>query len=262
MIPQPNPDLKLLSGETLVIIPTYNERENISEVLRRVLGQPVPLHVLIVDDNSPDGTAKLVSQLADSDPRIQLLQRPGKAGLGTAYIAGFRYALEHGYRYILEMDADLSHDPDDLPRFLNKIQDAHLVVGSRYVGGVNVVNWPLSRLMLSYGASMYARVVTGLPLRDTTAGFKCFRREVLETIDLSHVKAGGYGFQIEMHWRVWMAGFKIVEMPIVFTDRTVGKSKMSKAIVREAIFLVLKLGLAGFFKRWKLKANGAFRPLN
>lgn len=249
-------------NEALIIIPTYNERENICEVLRLVLAQPASLDVLVVDDNSPDGTAQLVADMGAGDARLQLLRRPGKQGLGTAYVAGFRYALANGYKFIFEMDADLSHDPDEIPRFLTAIKEAHLVIGSRYIRGVNVVNWPLSRLLLSYCASIYARVITGMPIRDTTGGYKCFRREVLATIDLSHVKAGGYGFQIEMNWRTWMAGFKIKEIPITFVDRTVGKSKMSKAIVREAVLLVWKLGLAGLRMRRKLRKSDGWRPLD
>ena len=248
--------------KTLVIIPTYNERENIHEVLRRVLSQHLELDVLVVDDNSPDGTGDMIAGLVQSDPHIKLLRRAGKLGLGTAYIAGFQYALANGYDLVFEMDADLSHDPDDIPRFLEAVKQAHLVIGSRYITGVNVINWPLSRLLLSYFASVYARVITGLPVRDTTGGFKCFRREVLETIDLPRVHAGGYGFQIEMNWRTWMAGFLIKEIPIVFTDRTVGKSKMSKAIVREAVILVWKLGFVGLFKRRKLRKYGGWRSID
>jgi len=246
----------------LVIIPTYNERENIHEVLRRVLAQSVELDVLIVDDNSPDGTGNMIAAFAQSDKHIKLLRRPGKLGLGTAYIDGFKYALANGYDLIFEMDADLSHDPDEIPKFIAASEHAHLVIGSRYITGVNVINWPLSRLLLSYFASLYARTITGLPVRDATGGYKCFRREVLESIDLAKVKAGGYGFQIEMNWRTWMAGFIIKEIPIVFTDRTVGKSKMSRAIVKEAVLLVWKLGIAGLFKRRKLRMHGGWQPIN
>lgn len=248
--------------KSLVIIPTYNERENIAEVLRRVFLQPVDLDVLIVDDNSPDGTGDLIADMAVKNSRIKLLRRPGKMGLGTAYTDGFRYALSNGYGFIFEMDADLSHDPDEIPKFLKAAENAHLVIGSRYITGVNVINWPLSRLLLSYFASVYARVITGLPIRDITGGYKCFRRQALEAIDLKQIRAGGYGFQIEMNWRTWMAGFKIKEIPIVFTDRTVGKSKMSKAIVREAVVLVWKLGIAGIFQRRKLRTSGGWRPID
>ncbi len=251
-----------VTGRTLIIIPTYNERENIQEVLRRVFEQPVPLDVLIVDDNSPDGTGDIVEEMSKQDSRLHLLRRRGKLGLGTAYIEGFHYALKNGYDFVFEMDADLSHDPDEIPNFLEAAKDAHLVIGSRYINGVNVVNWPLSRLLLSYFASIYARVITGMPIRDTTGGFKCFRRQLLEGMDLSRIRAGGYAFQLEMNWRAWMAGYKIKEIPIVFTDRTVGRSKMSKAIVREAVMLVWKLGLAGLMKRNKIRKQGGWQPLD
>lgn len=234
--------------QALVIIPTYNERENIENVISRVLSQDPDIHLLIVDDNSPDGTARIVETLRVSQPRLFILSRPGKMGLGTAYIAGFKYALANGYQFIFEMDADFSHDPAEIPNFLNAVQSADLVIGSRYITGVNVVNWPLSRLLLSYFASVYTRVITRMPIHDATGGFKCFRREVLESIDLDRIKSGGYSFQIEMNWHTWQQGFRILEIPIIFVDRTVGHSKMSKAIVREAIFLVWKLGLAGLFK--------------
>lgn len=248
--------------DTLIIIPTYNERENIRDVLAKVFAQPMPLDILVVDDGSPDGTGDIVAQMMETDPRLHLLRRKGKLGLGTAYIAGFKYALERHYRLIFEMDADLSHDPNEIPNFVRAAQQAHLVIGSRYISGVNVVNWPLRRLLLSYFASIYARVITGIPVMDTTGGYKCFRREVLETIDLKAVRAGGYGFQIEMNWRVWMAGFKIKEIPIIFTDRTVGNSKMSGDIVREAVMLVWKLGFAGLGKRWSLGRSGGTRPID
>ena len=226
----------------LVIIPTYNERENIRRIIDSVLKQDGRLEVLIVDDGSPDGTGQIVAELETTDPRVHLLERPRKMGLGTAYIAGFRWALERDYAYVLEMDADFSHDPGHLPQFLRAIQNADLVIGSRYQQGrVTVVNWPIGRLILSYSANLYARAVTGLPVWDTTAGFKCFRRSVLEAIDFSRVRSNGYAFQIEMHYRVWKRGFRIVEIPIVFVDRTEGTSKMSKAIVREAIWMVWRL---------------------
>ncbi len=238
-------------AEALIIIPTYNERDNVAEVIRRILSQPASLEVLVVDDNSPDGTADLVTELRGNEPRLHLIRRSGKLGLGTAYIEGFKYALEKDYPYIFEMDADLSHDPDEIPNFLNAVKEADLVIGSRYIEGVNVVNWPLSRLLLSYFASLYTRLMTGMPIRDTTSGFKCFRREVLTTIDLDAVSSGGYAFQVEMNWRVWMEGFRIREITITFVDRTVGQSKMSRQIVREAVLLVWKLSLAGFFRRQK-----------
>lgn len=229
-------------GKALVVMPTYNEMENIARIIPEVLRQGPQFELLIVDDNSPDGTAQLVEQLQkESDSRIHLLKRPGKMGLGTAYVEGFKHALSRGYDYILEMDADFSHNPDVLPRFLEAIQDADLVLGSRYVTGVNVINWPLRRLLLSYGASFYTRLITGLPIKDPTGGFKCFRREVLESIDLDKVGSNGYSFQIEMSFRAWSKGFRIKEIPIVFTDRVGGKSKMSPQIVREAIWMVWKL---------------------
>jgi dolichol-phosphate mannosyltransferase len=226
----------------LVIIPTYNERENIRRMVASVLRQDGRLEMLVVDDGSPDGTGDIVRELEAADPRVHLLARSHKMGLGTAYIAGFRWALERDYQYILEMDADFSHDPGHLPQFLRAIEEADLVLGSRYQQGrVTVVNWPISRLILSYSANLYARAVTGLPVWDATGGFKCFRRSVLEAIDLSRVRSNGYAFQIEMSFRAWKRNFRIAEIPIVFVDRTEGTSKMSKSIVREAIWMVWRL---------------------
>jgi dolichol-phosphate mannosyltransferase len=226
----------------LVIVPTYNERENIRRLVDTVLRQDGRLEVLVVDDGSPDGTGQIVADLAAVDARVHLLERPKKMGLGTAYIAGFRWALEHEFDYVLEMDADFSHDPAHLPQFLRAIQNADLVLGSRYQEGrVTVVNWPIGRLILSYAANLYARAVTGLPVWDATGGFKCFRRSVLEAIDFSRVRSNGYAFQIEMSYRAWKRNFRIVEIPIVFVDRSEGTSKMSKAIVREAIWMVWRL---------------------
>jgi dolichol-phosphate mannosyltransferase len=231
-----------LPDRALVIIPTYNERENIRRIIDSVLRQDGRLEVLIVDDGSPDGTGEIVAELQGIDSRIHLLEREKKMGLGTAYIAGFRWALERDYDYILEMDADFSHDPAHLKQFLSAIETNDLVLGSRYQEGrVTVVNWPISRLILSYSANLYARAVTGLPVWDATGGFKCFRRSVLETIDLSHVRSNGYAFQIEMSFRAWKRGFRIAEIPIVFVDRTEGTSKMSRSIVREAIWMVWRL---------------------
>ena len=231
-----------MSDRALVIIPTYNERENIRRIIDSVLRQDGRLEVLIVDDGSPDGTGEIVAELQGIDSRIHLLEREKKMGLGTAYIAGFRWALERDYDYILEMDADFSHDPAHLKQFLSAIETNDLVLGSRYQEGrVTVVNWPISRLILSYSANLYARAVTGLPVWDATGGFKCFRRSVLETIDLSHVRSNGYAFQIEMSFRAWKRGFRIAEIPIVFVDRTEGTSKMSRSIVREAIWMVWRL---------------------
>jgi dolichol-phosphate mannosyltransferase len=231
-------------GRAVVIVPTYNEAENIAVVLDRVLEQPGHLDVLIVDDGSPDGTANLVRASQRAHPgRIHLMERSGKLGLGTAYLAGFRWALETGYTYVLEMDADLSHNPADLPSLLAPVaaDDADLAIGSRYLGGVRVMNWPLTRLMLSYGAGMYTRAITNLPVQDVTAGFKCFHRRVLEAIDLDSVRSNGYSFQVEMNYRAWRKGFRIQEVPIVFTERTEGQSKMSKGIVREAALKVWEL---------------------
>lgn len=227
--------------DKLVIVPTYNELENIGPLLDKVLGLPWGLDILIVDDNSPDGTAAVVQERMKSEPRIHLLQRPGKMGLGSAYRDGFRYALDRGAEYIFEMDADFSHDPAAIGQFLEAIQDADIVLGSRYLRGVTVVNWPLSRLILSYSANLYTRIVTGLPLADSTGGFKCFRRRALEGIRLDRVKSEGYSFQIEMSYRCWRRGFRIKEIPIVFTDRRVGVSKMSRKIIWEAAGMVWRL---------------------
>jgi len=226
----------------LVIVPTYNERENIARIIDAVLAQDERLEILVVDDGSPDGTGDIVDRIALANPRVHAKHRPKKMGLGTAYLAGFEWALEKGYDFIFEMDADFSHDPAHLPQFLEAIQDADLVLGSRYRNGkVTVVNWPIARLLLSYYANIYARAVTGLPLFDATGGFKCFRRKVLQAIDLKDVRSNGYSFQIEMSFRAWRKGFRIVEIPIVFVDRTEGQSKMSKRIVREAIWMVWRL---------------------
>jgi len=226
----------------LVIIPTYNERENVLKIIDAVQSQSPILDVLIVDDGSPDGTGALVDERAAVDDRVHIIHRERKLGLGTAYVAGFRWALERTYDFVFEMDADFSHDPQHLPQFLSSIENADLVIGSRYRDKrVTVVNWPIGRLLLSYFANVYARFVTGLPIFDTTAGYKCFRRKVLESIDLNDVRSNGYAFQIEMHFRVWRQGFRIVEIPIVFVDRTEGTSKMSKKIVREAVWMVWRL---------------------
>lgn len=233
-----------LRGEErgVVIVPTYNESENVTRIVPRILDQDPRLEVLVVDDNSPDGTGHLADELAADNPRVHVLHRPGKEGLGRAYLAGFAWALARDYTYIFEMDADFSHDPMHLQEFLATVRDADLVLGSRYRDGkVTVVNWPMTRLMLSYGANIYARAVTGMRLGDGTGGFKCFRREVLQAIPLDQVKSNGYAFQIEMSFRAWKKGFRIAEIPIVFHDRTEGESKMSKRIVREAIWMVWRL---------------------
>jgi len=232
-----------VAGErALVIIPTYNERENITRIIDLVLYQDPSIDVLIIDDGSPDGTGQLADEIAAVNPRVNVIHRPSKMGLGTAYVAGFKWALERAYAYVFEMDADFSHDPAHLPQFLTSIQDADLVIGSRYrEGRVTVVNWPIGRLLLSYFANVYARTITGLQLYDGTAGFKCFRRSVLEAINLDDIRSNGYAFQIEMNFRAWRRGFRIVEIPIVFVDRTEGESKMSKRIVREGILVVWRL---------------------
>ena len=231
-----------MSEKALVIVPTYNERENILRLADAVLAQDPRIEILVVDDGSPDGTGLLADERAATDGRVHVLHRPRKMGLGTAYLAGFAWALERDYDLVFEMDADFSHDPSHLPQFLESAADADLVLGSRYRDGkVTVVNWPISRLMLSYSANIYARIVTGLPLFDATGGFKCFRRKVLESINLKDVRSNGYAFQIEMSFRAWRQGFRIVEIPIVFVDRTEGESKMSKRIVREAIWMVWRL---------------------
>lgn len=226
----------------LVIVPTFNERENISRLIEAVLKQDPRLEILVVDDGSPDGTGDIVENIGKGNPCVHLLRRPKKLGLGTAYLAGFQWSLERHYDYTFEMDADFSHDPAHLPQFLREIETADLVLGSRYRDGrVTVVNWPMTRLLLSYFANIYARMVTGLPLWDSTGGFKCYRRAVLEAIDFSRVRSNGYAFQIEMSFRTWKKKFRIVEIPIVFVDRTEGTSKMSKSIVREAIWMVWRL---------------------
>jgi dolichol-phosphate mannosyltransferase len=231
-----------LSERALVIVPTYNERENIKRLVDTVLVQDARIDILVVDDGSPDGTGALVDEIVASNHRVHVLHRGRKLGLGTAYIAGFRWALEREYAYVLEMDADFSHDPIHLPQFLRAVEEADLVLGSRYQQGrVTVVNWPIARLILSYCANIYARGVTGLPVWDATGGFKCFRRSVLEAIDLSRVRSNGYAFQIEMSFRAWKRNFRISEIPIVFVDRTEGTSKMSGSIVREAVWMVWRL---------------------
>ena len=233
----------------LVIIPTYNEKENIHKIIPLVLEQDQDIEVLVVDDNSPDGTGKLVEEIQSSNPRIKLIRREKKSGLGTAYLAGFKYALENGYNYIFEMDSDFSHDPSYIPDFLKAIEDSDLVLGSRYIKGVNVVNWPITRLLLSFYANVYARWVTGLPVKDSTGGFKCFKSEVLEKIGLDNIHSNGYAFQIEMSFRAWRKGFRIKEIPIIFVDRRAGESKMSKKIVREAIWMVWKLRILSILGR-------------
>ena len=233
----------------LVIVPTYNEAKNLPQIVPEILRQDPRLEVLVVDDNSPDGTGDLADRMAQTKTRVHVLHRQAKEGLGRAYLAGFQWGLEQGYQAMFEMDADFSHDPAFLPRFLVAIEDADLVLGSRYATGVNVINWPISRLLLSLGANLYARWITGLPLSDSTGGFKCFRREVLAAIDFSKVRSNGYAFQIEMSFRAWKKGFRLKEIPIIFHDRVEGQSKMSKRIVREAIWMVWWLRLQGLLGR-------------
>ena len=233
----------------LIIIPTYNERENIGLIIPEIKALLPDAHILVVDDNSPDGTSVFVKELAAKTSGIFVLDRPKKEGLGRAYVSGFGWALERSYEFIFEMDADFSHDPKYLPDFLSAIRDNDLVIGSRYVRGVNVVNWPMSRLLLSYFGNLFARIVTGVPVLDCTAGFKCFRRKVLETIRLDKIDSSGYSFQVEVNYLVWRNKFRIAEIPIVFTDRKRGVSKMSTKIIREALVLIWKLRLLSTFNR-------------
>lgn len=237
--------------KAIVIIPTYNEIHNIQKLLLDLLNMYSTLDILVVDDNSPDGTARYVEEVGEKEPRVKIIKREKKMGLGTAYIAGFKYALEHGYEAAIEMDADYSHDPKELESFLEKIRDYDLIIGSRYIYGVRVINWPIRRLLLSYSANLYTRIITGMPVKDGTGGFKCFRRKVLESIDLDAIHSNGYSFQIEMNYKAWKKGFRLLEVPITFTDRVQGTSKMSKKIVREAIFMV-----------WKLRCKSIFGTLN
>ena len=239
-----------MAEKALVVIPTYDEAANLPSLVPLVLGQDPRIEILVVDDNSPDGTGRLADQLAQGNPRVHVLHREGKLGLGTAYLAGFRWGLERGYDYFIEMDADFSHDPIHLKDFLKSIAGADLVLGSRYLGGrVTVVNWPMGRLLLSYCANIYARWLTGLRIWDLTGGFKCFRKSVLEAIDLAQVRSNGYAFQIEMSVRAWRKGFTLTEIPIVFVDRTEGQSKMNRAIVREAVWMVPRLRLMAWSGR-------------
>jgi dolichol-phosphate mannosyltransferase len=239
----------MVAERALVCVPTYNEAENLPKIVPAILAQDPRLEVLVIDDGSPDGTGALADQMAAADPRIHVLHRTAKEGLGKAYLAGFRWALAREYAYVFEMDADFSHDPKYLNHFLKSIADADLVLGSRYKSGVNVVNWPMSRLLLSFFANKYVRWVTWMPLTDATGGFKCFRRAVLEAIDLDDVRSNGYAFQIEMSFRAFRKGFRVREIPIVFVDRIEGQSKMNKKIVREAIWMVPWLRLSAFLGR-------------
>jgi dolichol-phosphate mannosyltransferase len=235
----------------IVIIPTYNEKENIEAIVRKVFSLPVPFDILIVDDNSPDGTANIVKGLQQEFDALHLLERKEKNGLGTAYIAGFKWCLERNYTHVIEMDADFSHNPEDLPKLYHAcVNGADMSIGSRYVTGVNVVNWPMSRVMLSYFASKYVRLITSLPIHDTTAGFVCYSAKVLKQIRLDEIRFKGYAFQIEMKFTAWKYGYTLVEVPIIFTDRTLGQSKISKNIIREAVWGVLALKLKSWFKNY------------
>lgn len=237
-------------NDTLIIVPTYNERENVNELQRAVFEHCPETDLLFVDDNSPDGTGALLDELSHTEPRIHVLHREQKMGLGRAYIAGFKWALEHPqYQFIFEMDADFSHDPAEIPRMLDAAQTADLVLGSRYINGIRVINWPLNRLILSRGAGLYVRLITGLPFTDPTGGFKCYRRAILEAIDLDAIGSDGYSFQVEMSFNAWMKGFHIIDVPITFEERRSGKSKMSTSIVREALWIVWKLTIKSGFRR-------------
>jgi dolichol-phosphate mannosyltransferase len=241
--------------DKIVIIPTYNEKENIEAIIRKVMSLEGGFHILIVEDNSPDGTAQIVKRLMDEFPeKIFIKERKGKLGLGTAYIDGFKWSLEQGYEFIFEMDADFSHNPEDLIKLHHACaKGADVAIGSRYISGINVVNWPMGRVLMSYYASAYVRLVTGMKIKDTTAGFKCYRRIVLETIDLNKIKFKGYAFQIEMKFTAWKFGFKIIEVPIIFTDRKEGKSKMSGGIFNEAVWGVMRMKWRSFFRSYKRK---------
>ena len=246
------------TSDSIVIIPTYNERENIENIIRAVFGLEKTFHILIIEDGSPDGTAAIVKTLQQEFPdRLFMIERKGKLGLGTAYITGFKWALEHSYEYIFEMDADFSHNPNDLPRLYDACanQGGDVAIGSRYVSGVNVVNWPMGRVLMSYFASKYVRIVTGLPIHDTTAGFKCYRRQVLETIDLDHIRFKGYAFQIEMKFTAYKCGFKIIEVPVIFINRELGTSKMNSSIFGEAVFGVIKLKVNSWFHKFPQKTK-------
>lgn len=236
-------------NSTLVVVPTYNERENLTPLVQRLLALPVPVNMLVVDDNSPDGTGKLADEFAAKHSTIHVLHRTEKNGLGRAYIAGFKWALDQGFEFIFELDGDLSHNPDDIPMFLEAAKDADLVLGSRYLNGIRIINWPLSRLMLSKFAAKYVQIVTGMPFTDPTGGYKCFRRRALHAINLDTINSNGYSFQIEMTHKLWRQGMKIVEVPIIFTDRFQGRSKMTGHIIREAVIMVLRLWVQNKMRR-------------
>ena len=241
------------NSDSIIIIPTYNEKENIENIIRAVFGLEKFFHILIIEDNSPDGTADIVRRLQKEFPeRLFMIERKGKLGLGTAYITGFKWAIEKKYDYIFEMDADFSHNPNDLPRLYKACHEdgGDVAIGSRYIRGVNVVNWPMGRVLMSYFASKYVRFITGIPVHDTTAGFKCYRREVLETIDLDKIRFKGYAFQIEMKFTAYKCGFKIIEVPVIFINRELGTSKMNSSIFGEAVFGVMKLKWDSWFKKY------------
>ena len=238
-----------MGSGTLVIIPTYNERDNLPQVVERLMSLPVAVDMLVVDDNSPDGTGQLADQMAEANKRLHVLHRQNKEGLGRAYCAGFEWALAHNFEFIFEMDGDLSHNPADIPAFLEAAQNADLVLGSRYSNGIRVINWPLNRLMLSLMAAKYVRVITGMPFTDPTGGYKCFRRKTLQSLDLENVRSNGYSFQIEMTHKIWRQGLRVVEVPIIFTDRFQGRSKMSSKIVEEALLMVWRLWVQNGFRR-------------
>ena len=245
-------------SDSIVIIPTYNERENIENIIRAVFGLDKVFHILIIEDGSPDGTAAIVKKLQEEYPdRLFMVERKGKLGLGTAYIAGFKWALAHNYQYIFEMDADFSHNPQDLPRLYKVCAEdgSDVAIGSRYVSGVNVVNWPMGRVLMSYFASKYVRFITGIPIHDTTAGFKCYRRRVLETIDLDNIQFKGYAFQIGMKFTAYKCGFKITEVPVIFINRELGTSKMNGSIFGEAVFGVIKLKIGSWFHKYPKCSN-------
>lgn len=247
-----------MGADTLIIVPTYNERENLPQLVKRLMSQPVVLDILVVDDNSPDGTGQLADELAAQNPHVHVLHRPAKNGLGRAYLAGFQWALQRAYEFVFEMDADFSHNPADIPRFLEAAHagDAELVLGSRYAKGIRVINWPLNRLLLSLGAARYVQAITGMPFTDPTGGFKCFRRRALARLDLGSITSNGYSFQIELTHRLWRHGARIVEVPIIFTDRFQGTSKMSRDIVREAVWVVWKLWFEHGLRRRPLPPAG------
>lgn len=236
-------------NQTLIVVPTYNERENLPPLVQCLLSLPVPVDLLVVDGNSPDGTGKIADELAAKHPQVHVLHETEKKGLGRAYIASFKWALEQGYEFIFEMDSDFSHNPEDIPHFLEAAKEADVVLGSRYINGIRIINWPLKRLMLSKSAANYVRIITGMPFTDPTGGYKCFRRRALEAIDLDAVRSNGYSFQIEMTHKIWRKGMKIVEVPIIFTERFQGRSKMSGHIVREALVMVWRLWFQNKMRR-------------